>query len=256
MNGSAKLDESPGGLDVLGLQPVRHERIAERVYDRLFHSIITGKLQPQARLPSEQELARLFGVSRPVVRQALEALRDAGLVRSVRGSGTYVRAETSPMPVVPLARSAAAMTHFAHGVELRLLVEPEGAYLAASRRQAGHLKRMEAMLEAFEQAAARGDVAHHFDFGFHEAIAEATANPRVVQVLKSMEYDLSHAVSLWRHLAARKGSHGLEDALVEHRAVFAAIRSADGDAAREAMRVHLENARARFLAVRRRGAGG
>src|SRR5690606_21990389 len=114
--------------------------------------------------------------------------------------------------------------------------EPQGAYLAASRRRTGHLDRMEAMLVAFEQAAARGDVAHHFDFGFHEAIAEATANPRVVQVLKSMEYDLSHAVSLWRHLAARRGTHGLQNALIEHRAIFSAIRSGDGEAAREAMR--------------------
>jgi len=238
------------GLSELGLEPVRHERIAERVYDRLFHSIVTGKLQPQARLPSELDLARFFGVSRPVVRQALDALRDAGLVESVRGSGTYVRAETSPMPVVPLARSSEALRHFSQGLELRLVIEPESAYLAASRRNAAHLDRMNAMQKAFEQAAARGDVAHPFDFGFHEAIAEAASNPRIVQVIKSLEYDLSHAVSLWRHLASRKGSDGLQSALTEHRVILSAIRAGDGEAARSAMRVHLEHAHARFLAVK------
>ena len=254
--GTGSVDAAPGpdhplALATLGLAPVRHERMAERVYDGLFQSIITGKLQPQARLPSELELARFFGVSRPVVREALEALRDAGLVSSVRGSGTYVRAEGSPMPVVPLARSQAAMDHFMQGLELRLVVEPESAGLAALRRKPAQLRRMEAMLQAFEQAAARGDVAHPYDFGFHEAIAEATFNPRLAQVLKSLEYDLSHAVSLWRHLAARHGQQGLQSALTEHRILLDAIRQRDGTAARDAMRTHLEHARDRFLAVRR-----
>jgi GntR family transcriptional regulator, transcriptional repressor for pyruvate dehydrogenase complex len=246
---SPQADGTASPFADLGLQPLRHERMAQRVYDGLFQSIVTGKLQPQARLPSELDLARFFGVSRPVVRQALEALRAAGLVKSMRGSGTYVRAETSPMPVVPLARSAEALRHFAQGIELRLVVEPECAFLAASRRKPDQLARMDTMQEAFERAAARGEVAHPFDFGFHEAIAEAAANPRIVQVIKSLEYDLSHAVSLWRHLASRKGS-GLQSALSEHRAILAAIRAGDGDAARRAMRTHLEHAHARFLAVR------
>lgn len=249
MTALQRQDASPA-LAELGLAPVRHERIAERIYDGLFQSIITGKLRPQARLPSELELARFFGVSRPVVREALEALRDAGLVTSVRGSGTYVRAETSPMPVVPLARSRAAMDHFMQGLELRLVVEPESACLAALRRKPAHLRRMEAMLQAFEQAAAGGAEAHSFDFGFHEVIAEATANPRLAQVVKSLEYDLSHAVSLWRHLASRNGRHGLQSALTEHRILLDAIGKGDGEAARVAMRTHLEHARERFLAVR------
>lgn len=233
----------------LGLEPVRHESFAERVYDSLFHSIITGKLASGSRLPSEMELARLFQVSRPVVRQALDALRDAGLVESVRGSGTYVRGDASPMPVVPLARSPASISHFLHGLELRLIVEPECAFLAALRRKTVNLERIEEMLNEFEQASERGAVAHHFDFGFHEAIAEATSNPRLAQVLKSLEYDLSHAVSLWRHLALKKGSN-MQHALDEHRTLFNAIKCGDAEVARSAMRRHLENAGSRFLQLR------
>ena len=58
MTSAEKHGRVASGLSELGLEPVRHERIAERVYDRLFHSIVTGKLQPQARLPSELDLAR------------------------------------------------------------------------------------------------------------------------------------------------------------------------------------------------------
>lgn len=243
--GSAKNASAMPGL---GLEPVRHERFAERVYDSLFHSIMTGKLAPDTRLPPEVQLAHFFQVSRPVVRQALDRLRQDRLVEPIRGSGTYVRAcGTLPDPVIPAGRYATDMSHIIHGLELRLVIEPECAHLAALRRKPTDLARMEEMLEGFEKATARGDVAHHFDYGFHETIAQATANPRLVKVLKSLEYDVSHAVNLWRHMAQMKPWQRTQDALDEHRAIFELIKRHDADGARRAMRSHVEKARVRML---------
>ncbi len=232
----------------LGLEPVRHERFAERVYDSLFHSIMTGKLVPDTRLPSEVQLASFFQVSRPVVRQALDRLRQDRLVEPIRGSGTYVRAGTGTAePVVPVLRYATDMSHIVHGLELRLIIEPECAHLAALRRKTADLARMEEMLDGFEKASARGDVAHHFDYGFHETIAQATANPRIAKVLKSLEYDVSHAVNLWRHMAQMKPWQRSQEALDEHRAIFKLIKRQDADGARHAMRSHVEKAHVRML---------
>lgn len=227
------------------LEPVRHERFAERVYDSLFHAVMTGRWAVGARLPSEVDLAAYFQVSRPVVRQALDRLRSDQLVESIRGSGTYVRA--LPSAATPPARGTADLSHIAHGLELRLMVEPECAYLAALRRKPRDLARMEEMLDGFEHANRRGDVAHHFDHGFHEAIAQATANPRLVQVLQSLQYDVSHAVNLWRHLARMEPWHRTQDALDEHRHLFALVHAQDAEGARRAMRAHVENARVRML---------
>ena len=69
-----------------GLGYVRAERFAERVYESLFYAIATGKIAPGSKLPAELELAALFDVSRPVVRQALDRLREDQLVDSRRGS--------------------------------------------------------------------------------------------------------------------------------------------------------------------------
>ncbi|WP_137896286.1 FadR/GntR family transcriptional regulator [Ramlibacter sp. 2FC] len=229
----------------LGLAPVRHERFAERVYDGLFHAIMTGRLAPGARLPAEHELAGQFQVSRPVVRQALDRLRKDGLVSSVRGSGSYVRAAPAPQPEAPPA--AADMAHILHGLELRGIVEPECAYLAALRRGPQDLARMQEMLEGFEQAAANGDVAHHFDYGFHEAIAQATANPRMAQVLATLKFDVSHAINLWRHMAQMRPWQRTQDVQAEHRAIFELIRAQDAEGARRAMRSHVEKARIRML---------
>lgn len=237
----------PASVADLGLEPVRHERFAERVYDSLFHAIMTGKLAADARLPSEVELAAFFQVSRPVVRQALDRLRKDGLVSSIRGSGSYVRSAPAPQAQAPTLPAGTDMGHILHGLELRLIVEPECAYLAALRRKPQDLARMEEMLDGFEKAAASGDVAHHFDYGFHEAIAQATANPRMAQLLATLKFDVSHAVNLWRHMAQMKPWQRTQDALDEHRAIFKLIREQDAEGARRAMRSHVEKARIRML---------
>ncbi|MEY4121781.1 MAG: hypothetical protein RLZZ457_619 [Pseudomonadota bacterium] len=229
----------------LGLEPVRHERFAERVYESLFHAIMTGKLAPDTRLPAEVQLASFFQVSRPVVRQALDRLRQDRLIESIRGSGTYVRA-TDKAPDAP-THTGADMGYLIHGLELRLVIEPECAYLAALRRTKADLDNMARMLSGFENAAANGDVAHHFDFGFHEAIAQASANPRMAQVLKSLEYDVSHAINLWRHMAQLKPWRRTQDAIGEHRAIYELIQQQDAEGARRAMRSHVEKARIRML---------
>jgi len=230
-----------------GLEPVRHERFAERIYDSLFHSIMTGRLASDSRLPSEVQLASFFQVSRPVVRQALRQLRQDRLVESIRGSGTYIRANPISISEVPAARPVTSMSDILHGLELRLVIEPECASLAALRRKSGDLLRMEEMLDGFEAASGRGDVAHHFDYGFHETIVRATANPRMVQVFQTLEYDVSHAVNLWRHMARMKPWQRTQDALDEHRAIFELIRHQDAEGARRAMRGHVEKARIRML---------
>jgi GntR family transcriptional repressor for pyruvate dehydrogenase complex len=231
----------------LGLEPVRHERFAERVYESLFHAIKTGKLATDTRMPSEVQLASFFQVSRPVVRQALDRLRQDQLIESIRGSGTYVRATEHAPTTVPNTRAGTNMSDLIHGLELRLVIEPECAYLAALRRTSADLARMEDMLMGFENAAANGDVAHHFDFGFHEAIGQATANPRMAQILKSLEHDVSHAINLWRHMAQLKPWRRTKDAIDEHRAIYELIKQQDAEGARRAMRSHVEKARIRML---------
>jgi GntR family transcriptional repressor for pyruvate dehydrogenase complex len=229
----------------LGLEPVRHERFAERVYESLFHAIMTGKLAPDTRLPAEVQLAAFFQVSRPVIRQALDRLRQDQLIESIQGSGTYVRAHDKSS--TSSSRPGSDMGYLVHGLELRLVIEPECAYLAALRRTTADLERMESMLTGFENAVANGDVAHHFDFGFHEAIGQASANPRMAQVIKSLEYDVSHAINLWRHMAQLKPWRRTQDALDEHRAIYELIKQQDAEGARRAMRSHVEKARIRML---------
>lgn len=237
-------------LAAAGLGPVRPERFAERVYETLFHAIVEGRIAVGSKLPAENDLATLFDVSRPVVRQALDRLREDRMVESVRGSGTYVREKpglAAPADAGVGVEPETRIGHIMNGLELRLVIEPECAYMAALRRNAEDLDKMERLLEGFEQANAVGGIAHHFDFAFHEAIATATANMRFVQVMKTLEYDVSHAVNMLRHLMHIPPWKRSQDAMDEHRKIFELIRAQDAEGARRAMRGHIENARTRMF---------
>lgn len=234
-------------LAAAGLGPVRPERFAERVYETLFHAIVEGRIAVGSKLPSENDLATLFEVSRPVVRQALDRLREDQLVESLRGSGTYVKEKAGLAPARPDGEPETRIGHIMNGLELRLVLEPECAYLAALRRNRQDLERMDALLLGFEEANRVGGIAHHYDFGFHEAIALATGNQRFVQVMKTLEYDVSHAVNMLRHLMHIPPWKRSQDAMDEHRQIFELIRLQDAEGARRAMRGHIENARTRMF---------
>jgi len=244
---AARLSADALALAAAGLVPVRQERFAERVYENLFHAIIEGKLAVGSRLPSENELATLFDVSRPIVRQALDRLREDHLVESRRGSGTYVMERADTAGKAAGAEPSERIGHIMNGLELRMVIEPECAYMAALRRSSADLTHMDELLSGFEEANAVGGIAHHFDFAFHEAIATATANLRFVQVLKTLEYDVSHAVNMLRHLMHIQPWKRTQDAMDEHRNIFELIKRQDAEGARRAMRGHIENARSRMF---------
>lgn len=208
---------------------------------------MTGKVAAGSKLPSETKLASHFNVSRPVIRQALDRLRNDRLISSLRGSGTYVREIQPTAEAQPSTPTLADLSHIQHGLELRLILEPECAALAAMRRSSSDVAKMKRMLDQYAQAAAQGDVAHHFDYGFHEAIAAATGNPRLLDAIKTLEYDVSHAINLWRHLSHQQPWLRNQDVGDEHMEILQLIISQDAEGARRAMRAHIEKARIRML---------
>lgn len=241
-------------LDTLGslaqrAAPTHPGPLAVRVEAALRHGILTGQLPAGARLPSEPALAAIFGVSRPVVRQAQAGLKAQGLLQSRRGAGTHV-SEHATMPSILLpAPSGKDLGGILQGVELRLVIEPEAATMAALRRDAADLARMEATVAAFEQATVRGEPTHLHDYGFHEAIALATANPRIADAMRTLEEDVSYAVRVWQHWGRAQIGMRMQDAVDEHREILGFIRDQDEEGARRAMRSHIEKARIRMMAL-------
>lgn len=204
-------------------------RAADAVRDQLLKLIQSGELRPGAKLPGEHELARRFGVSRPVVREGLGALRAAGVLESRSGAGSYVRAARPTQALLLLGRHTPEQLH-----EVRSHLEVPGAGLAARRRSDDHLRRL---ADIVEHHSGRREVDEWVrdDLAFHVTLAEATGNELHARLVRELG-ELQHEQSAVMARLANRALHAPDD---EHAAIVDAVRCRDEAAARDAMAAHL-----------------
>jgi DNA-binding FadR family transcriptional regulator len=209
-----------------------------------------GELSKGGRLPPESELADRFGVSRPVIREALSQLRVMGVIVSRRGSGSYVqkRADaphraTNAIGFGPVNSLAQVRQCY----DFRTSVEGDAAYFAALNRTPEMLAEMRNALDRMEAAITQGAVGMTPDFELHVAIARASNNEFYVAVMESMRTPIEFAINLARSLALTHPFDHLLTVQAEHVAMFEAIKVQDADAARLAMQTHIRNACSRVF---------
>ena len=213
----------------------------DQLLDDLMNTLLGGAYKPGERLPSERALSERYSVSRPVVREAMQRLRERGLIHVAPGSGAYVR-ETSALdwarPLDAIGRHRAATTR--QLVEARVMMEEQASLLAAGRASRDELNNLERALLAFEAATNVIDRAR-CDIAFHALIARASHNP-VIEMMFGAIAPLVFEVML-RSLddpeVTRKGAP-------LHGTVLTAIRDGDGTSAAAAMREHINLASVMF----------
>jgi GntR family transcriptional repressor for pyruvate dehydrogenase complex len=229
-----------------GLRPIRRSALYEEVVDRLREFIDVHELRPGDRLTPERELAEQLGVSRTSVRQALTALKVLGIVDVRPGDGVYLVRTEDLIPSLALEVLESEADHPMIW-EVREAVETQAARLAAGRRTAEDLGRMEAALEAMAESVAAGGEGVVGDRHFHEAILSASHNP----VLQNLFEQLADAID-----KTSQGSLSLKGqppiSLDAHRAILAAIRDRSADLAGERMRDHLSTSASTVFSARRR----
>jgi len=215
------------------------------VYDGILGLIVSGEFAENARLPSEVELSRRFGASRPVVREALARLRDDGLIVSRQGSGSYVtrRPDGAVLSFVPVGSIADIQRCF----EFRVGLEGAAAALAAERWESEDLTEIQSAYEALEVCIRTGQLGVDADSRFHEAIARATHNHYHVSVQASLQAHITVGMNLTRNLSMLRTDARLRLVQDEHTAILSAIESRDPAGARAAMETHIENARRRMF---------
>jgi GntR family transcriptional repressor for pyruvate dehydrogenase complex len=225
----------------------RLARLSDRVVEELEALIVDGTLAAGSLLPSERELGEQFGVSRTVVREALQGLAGKGLVESVNGRGTVVRTvppESSAASVKLLMRMEPGVTDLSKVMEIRRLLEVRIAVLAAGRRTDRDLAVMADLLAKAEQYLDIPDSFVRYDIEFHMALARATHNELFTMILDSLSILLTQV----RRVALRVADTP-QRALEHHRAIFAAVVAADSKRARDAMDEHMDEARDTLMAA-------
>jgi DNA-binding FadR family transcriptional regulator len=235
-------------MSTIHLTPARRWRLADVLYGQLLMRIVNGDVAEGDRLPSEAEIGKMFGASRPVVRQALMQLQVDGLVYARKGAGTFVRMR-------PPARlndfvEPADVASYLRSFELRTGLEGEAARLAAMRRTRSHLKAIEDAARALDDAITRKETGHEADFCFHMAIAEATDNELFPRVLEELADIMRGSMAMGLSLTRTGSDLRRSQVLKEHWPIADAIAAQDGAAAALYMQFHLVQTRVRTTDAR------
>lgn len=213
----------------------------------LSEDIRSGRLTPGQRLPTEQEMVRLTGVSRTVVREAVAALRAEGLVTTRQGVGAFVATMPGGGTFRIAPEEAASVERVLQILELRLGLEVEAAGLAARRGNAPAIEILAERQAEFRVGADLGDIVIGADYAFHKALAEATGNPYFARILDSLGQIVIPRQSFASTLTTRDERRDYLGRIAdEHDAILNAIRAGDAAAARAAMRHHLTTSSDRY----------
>lgn len=219
-------------------------RLADTVYGRLLEDIASGRKAVGDRLPTENALAESFGVSRPVVREALTRLSSDGFIASRQGAGTFVR-NRPPSRLLRFV-GASDLSQFIATFEVRIAIEGESARLAALRRTEADLLRIRAALDELAEAVAAGSATSDADFDFHRAVAAASGNALLAQIVTAILPPRAEAGT-----PVRPGYLRGDRVLDEHNRITEAIAARQPESASLAMRYHIDQARIRLTDVER-----
>ena len=215
--------------------------LSDEAVERIKQMLIDGELKPGEKLPVEKDLATRLGVSRNSLREAVRALTTIRVLQTRQGDGTYV---TSLSPellldtmsfVVDLHHDATVMQF----LEVRRLLEPEAAALAAGSIDDSALAELGELLAEGEQLARAAEVDHERmvrnDVAFHGLIGRACGNPVLATVVASMSGATTRA-RVWRGITQENAA---SRTVAEHRAIYTALSNRDPNRSRLYAAVHV-----------------
>ena len=215
---------------------IRRNKVYEEVAKQI-ERLILQKLQPGDKLPSERELAEVLQVSRSSIRDAIRSLELMGLVEPRQGAGTIVRELSAESLVNPFANALKRRQELVSELlDFRKMLEPPLAARAATHASPDEISEMEEILQRQEGTLSHGEAAIAEDAEFHYSIALASGNSIVLKVLDILMDLLRDTRERSLQLKGRP-----ERSLAGHRRILAAIKRHDAEAAKNAMRRHIED---------------
>jgi GntR family transcriptional regulator, transcriptional repressor for pyruvate dehydrogenase complex len=216
------------------------EALPHRVASLLSREIESGEINPGERLPTEQQLAEKFGVSRNVVREAVARLRADGMIEARQGVGAFVLAPEQRLAIRIDGEALKSAANMEHLFELRRILETESATLAAMRRSSSDLAAIKAALDRMSGEERWEEGSIEADLAFHREIARATGNSYIHTFISFVCEQIRRSI----HYARMTNPlHDLVEVNVgEHVRIYEALVAGDPAAAGHAMAAHIVGA--------------
>lgn len=210
---------------------------------KLLGYLLSGELEPGQKIPAERALSETLGVGRGAVRNSIKSLALLGLLEQRQGDGTYLaRTESEFLPKVIEWGMLLGQQKLTDLIELRETMEIALAGMAAERRTPEQLAEIRDLVTQMSVTSST-EVFIDVDIRFHLAIARASGNPVMANILSNVQALLRAWVSRVIETAGET-----ESSVAVHKAVLEAIEESDPQRAREAMTAHMERATRRLLA--------
>ena len=220
--------------------PIQSSKVFEKIAEQIEKRILSGELRSGDRLPTERELSEQFQASRTAVREAMKTLAQRGLVDMRPGRGTIVIDGTSQAMrhSLGLMMMVGQSGNSANLVEVREIIEPGIAALAAVRATKEEITAMREAVRVMDDNLNEADAFIAADNDFHRALAKGTQNALILTLVDSIVDLLSEQR---KQIFSLNGAP--ERGQIHHKRILDSVVQHDAEAAREAMRAHLQQVR-------------
>jgi len=217
-------------------EPILRPDLTEEIINRIKVMIGRGKLKCGSKLPPEREFARVLGVGRPALRQALKALSTLGIIESRVGQGTFINQSTSGVLTAPIDFMVLLnVVTLRELFEVRKALEVELAGLVAERATKEDLSLIESVLKSQKANLGDPEVFLKEDLRFHAVLSTAVNNILFTSILESLSY-----LMLESRRKLLQNEKDVSNSYNDHRELFEKICKRDREGARAAMLHHLD----------------
>lgn len=217
-----------------GITPITNRNSSELVAEQIKELVLNKQYAAGEKIPTEEELTKLFAVGRGTIREAIKRLQAEGILTASPGKGTFVSPDAlSCIQLSRFSKMVITMDQVQDLVELRLALEPEMAKLAAMRRTDKDIRAMQTCIDAMEDS----DQKEHLlrcGHDFHRAVCKSTHN----NMMEALHYSISNQLLKLRQMDFLTIDVYRRDLLV-HQSILDAIVSQDARDAEEKMRAHI-----------------
>jgi GntR family transcriptional repressor for pyruvate dehydrogenase complex len=211
--------------------------VSDEIYKDIKSQIIDGELKPGDKLPTENELCKLWNTSRVTVREAIERLGALGILKKVQGGGTYVNEPDSSIFLDPLLPFVIFREeNIIDILKFRSIIEIGSAKLCAENRDEENLKNMQKYIDIMEESQNDKDKFVEADLEFHMEISRGSKNPINVKINELLRQTMvKHQMTLNKIL-------GVSTSVKEHKNIYLAIEDKNPALAEHFIERHIQRA--------------
>lgn len=214
------------------------KRLSDRIADDILNMItIEKRFFPGDKLPNENDLSKELNISRTTLREAIRILVTNGVLEIKRGLGTFVRTDISVENLNELNPLSMAKVDAKDLYEMRLIFEPEAAYLATIRATDDELKRIIDLGKRIEEKIKNREDRTEVEQEFHRSIAKATHNEFMNKLMPVIYEAIDKGV-----LLSEEKEVAIQDTIIDHRMIVEFMQARNAEGAKNAMKIHILHA--------------